>query len=340
MPQQSEMMGQYYGLSPEVYVGVITLLDDRLKEIYSVRRGHEELKEGQERLEGRMDRVEATLDRLAEAQERTEERVEELTRSQTRTEKRVDRLAEVQEHILGRMDRVEATLERLVKAQERTEKRVEELTQAQARTDESIKKLFEAQTRTDESIKKLFEAQARTDESIKKLFEAQTRTEKMMELFKERQDKLIDEVGSIKGRQLELTYKEKVGAYFGPLLRRVRVVSPVKLEDDLEAHLSGEEFRDLLLVDLVVSGYPRHLTDVSQVWLAVEISGVIDRHDVERAQRRAALLGKAGYAALPAVAGEDITQGAMKMTEDERVLIIMNGWTASWEVALERVLSE
>ena len=56
---------------------------------------------------------------------------------------------------------------------------------------------------------------------------------------------------------LEPTHQRKIGAYFGPLLRRVRVVSPIDIEDELEEHLSPEEFRDLLLVDLIVSGYPR-----------------------------------------------------------------------------------
>lgn len=74
-------MKQYYGLSPEVYGAVVALVDDRLREIYSIRRDHEGLKSGQERLESRIDRVEAMLDRLAEAQDRTEKLVEELAQA-------------------------------------------------------------------------------------------------------------------------------------------------------------------------------------------------------------------------------------------------------------------
>lgn len=180
----------------------------------------------------------------------------------------------------------------------------------------------------------------RVEDALERLAEAQARTE-------ERLNNLIDVVGDmqdtqgiLKGRQLELFYRERVGAYFGPLLRRVRVVSPIEIEDDLETHLSREEFRDLLLADLVIRGYPRHLSDAPQVWLVVEISSVVDRHDVERAQRRAEHLNKAGYAALPAVAGEDTTKGAQSVAEDKGVLMVLDGRTSFWEQALERVLAK
>ncbi|HID86599.1 MAG TPA: hypothetical protein EYP55_04365, partial [Anaerolineae bacterium] len=54
----------------------------------------------------------------------------------------------------------------------------------------------------------------------------------------------------------ELQYLEfvqyRAGAYFGPLLQRVQALLPIELEDDLEAHLSPEEFRDLLQLDLLI----------------------------------------------------------------------------------------
>jgi hypothetical protein len=208
------------------------------------------------------------------------------------------------------MDRVEAALERLTEAQARTEKRVDQLAQAQTRTEERLDQLTQAQARTEEKLGDLIEVVSN----------------------------MRDTQGALRGEVLELTYRRRVGTYFGPLLRRVRVVSPIEIEDDLEAHLSGDEFRDLLRVDLVVSGYPRHLADVPRVWIAVEISGVVDRHDVERAQRRASLLRKAAYPALPAVAGENITEGARTMAEEERVLLVLNGYTALWDQALKQAL--
>src|SRR3990172_6213300 len=39
---------------------------------------------------------------------------------------------------------------------------------------------------------------------------------------------LKDVVGDLNGKLLALTYRDRVGAYFGPLLRRVRAVEAVK----------------------------------------------------------------------------------------------------------------
>ncbi|MFQ6101140.1 MAG: hypothetical protein ACE5OS_07880 [Anaerolineae bacterium] len=215
-----------------------------------------------------------------------------------------DRLAKGQERIEARMDRVEAALERLAEAQARTEERVERL---------------------EATVQQLAEAQARTEERLNDLIRVVAGMQ--------------DRLGAVYGRQPELTYKERAGAYFGPLLRHVRVVSLIEIEDDLETQLSDEEFQDLLLLDLLVRGQPRYLPDVPQVWLAVEVSGVIDRHDVERARRRAGYLNKAGYIALPAVAGEQAAEGAEAMAQDKGVLLVLDGRASFWEQALEQALA-
>ncbi|MEA3338905.1 MAG: hypothetical protein U9R15_02970 [Chloroflexota bacterium] len=194
--------------------------------------------------------------------------------------------------------------------------------------------------RVEAALERLTQAQARTEKRVEELAQAQARTEERLDDLIQVVGGIQDTLGAVKGRQLELVYKERVGSYFGPLLRRVCVASHTEIEDDLEAHLSAEEFRDLLRIDLLVRGQPRHVPDAPQVWLAVEVSGVIDRHDVERAQDRAGYMRKAGYIALPTVTGEDITQGAKKMVQEDGVLLVMNGWTSSWEQALEQALAE
>ncbi|HID86922.1 MAG TPA: hypothetical protein EYP55_06020 [Anaerolineae bacterium] len=106
---------------------------------------------------------------------------------------------------------------------------------------------------------------------------------------------------------------------------------PIELENDLEAHLSPEEFRDLLQLDLLIRGRPRYREEAPEVWLAVEISVVIDRRDVERALRRT------GYRAIPTVTGERVTEKAE--AEAHKVLILLDGREISWEEALDEVLS-
>ena len=254
---------------------------------------------------------------------------------------------------------LQATMRELAAAQARTEAAVEKLIQGQARTEAAVEKLIQGQARTDAVMQELAAAQARTDERLGRLEKGQavlqqdvtalqkgqavlqqdvTALQKGQAVLQEGQASMQDTLGVVKGRQLELVYKERVGTYFGPLLRRVRVLSITQIEDDLEAHLSTEEFRDLLKLDLLVRGRPRHLPDAPQVWLAVEVSGVVDRHDVERAVRRAGHLSRVGYVSVPAVAGEQATEGAEALAREEGVLLVLDGRTDFWERALERVL--
>ena len=151
----------------------------------------------------------------------------------------------------------------------------------------------------------------------------------------EAQHRTTDTVGRLKGLVLELTYRDKAGAYFGPLLRRMRVVEQHMLEDTLEASLTPGEFRDLLRLDLLLSGRPRRQPEAPEVWLAVEISSVVDQDDVDRAERRAGLLRKAGYRALPAAAGEQMTRGAEESARVQKVVLLQDGQILFWEEALE-----
>jgi len=335
-------MTQLQGLTPEMYKAIVAVVDDRMKSIRVTRREYDRLVAAQAR-------TEAALDRLAEAQARTEARVNELAEAQARTEARLDALAEAQA-------RTEARVKELAEAQARTEARVNELAEAQRRTEEALKALAEAQARTEARVKELAEAQARMEAEFQKyreasearfarieaaldrLAEAQAQTEAQLRDLVQVVKKMQDTLAAVKGRQLEFNYHYRAGAYFGPLLRRLRAFLPVELESELETRLSAEDFRDLLSLDLVVTGQPRHLPDAPQVWLAVEVSSVVDRHDVERAIHRAGLLRRAGLRAIPVVAGEDITVGAQRDAEAHRVVVLQDGQALFWEAALADVL--
>jgi hypothetical protein len=106
------------------------------------------------------------------------------------------------------------------------------------------------------------------------------------------------------------------------------------IEEALEAHLSEDELDDLRLADVLVYGRPKLRPDVEGVWLVIEVSAVVDRNDVERAQRRAAALRKAGYPAVATVAGEERTEGAQEAASAARVLLLQDGMLQNWEEAL------
>ncbi len=200
-------------------------------------------------------------------------------------------------------------------------------------------RLAEAQERVEGRMDRVEAALERLEAAVQQLAEAQRHTAEQLADLIQVVSGMQDTLGAVKGRQLELTYRERAGAYFGPLLRRMRVVSPIEIEDDLEAHLSAKEFRDLLQLDLLIRGQPRHLPDAPQVWLAVEVSGVIYPHDVERARRRAAALCRAGLRAIPTVAGEEVIEEAEEEARTGKVLLLRDGYAQFWEEALEEALA-
>lgn len=220
-----------------------------------------------------------------------------------------------------------AIVRQIAETQQRTEERLEALT-------ERIEALAQAQQRTEqrlealaERVEALVQAQQRTEERLQELAE-------QVGTLAQRVERLTDTVGGLKGRVLERTYADRAGAYFGRLLRGLRVVQVHTLEDTLEPALTPKEFHDLLLLDLLVSGRVRHAPDAPDVWLAVEVSAVVDRTDVERALRRAGLLRKAGYRAVPVVAGEQATQGAQEAAQAHQVALVQDGQVAFWEDAV------
>jgi hypothetical protein len=197
-------------------------------------------------------------------------------------------------------------------------------------------------------VQDLAEAQARTEqrlaaltERVDALAEAQRRTELRLEMLVLSVDKLAQvqqvantRLGSLDGRVWELTYRDKAGAYLGPLVRHMRLVTPQTLEDTVEEHVTPEEFDELLRLDMLVAGRPRRVPFDGEVWLAVEISSAIDPHDISRARQRAMILRRAGVPAIPVVAGERLTADAAELANDERALVLLGGRAQYWEKAL------
>ncbi len=232
--------------------------------------------------------------------------VRELTASHQRAE---ERLAGVEKRLTGAEERLARAEERLSSVEERL-----------SSVEERLSSVEERLSNVEERLSRLEITVQNLAEQVAKLVEAQ--------------QTMANDIGGLKGRMLELTYQNKAGAYFGSLLRRMRLVEPHTLENTLESRLTAEEFRDVLHLDLLVRGEPRQLSNEAEVWLAVEVSSVIDQYDVDRADRRASLLRKAGYRVIPIVAGENITQGAEVVCHHQNVPLFQDGHVKFWNEAL------
>ena len=153
------------------------------------------------------------------------------------------------------------------------------------------------------------------------LVAAQTRTERRVEAFQYT-------VGGLKDKIVELRYARRAGAYFSPLARRLQVLDPARLADRLDdavdaGQLTAGERTAVLQADLVLSGVRRE--DRAEIYLIVEVSAGIGRHDVERAAQRARLLAKLGQPAVPVVAGEWIAPEAEEQARLAGVWQVLDG---------------
>jgi multidrug efflux pump subunit AcrA (membrane-fusion protein) len=228
------------------------------------------------------------------------ELVRELAEAQRRTEERVGALD----------DRMAA----LAEAQRRTEEQVAALVEAQRRTEERV-------TSLEDHIAALVEAQLRTEQQIEALTAAQLLTERRLAT-------LTDDMADVKGIVLELRYHHRAHAYFGPLIRRTRVLSPEEIDTLLEAAvaqglLSEAEADEIVLADLLLRG--RRREDNAEVYIVVEISWKIDLYDVERSVRRATLLSRLGTPAIPVVAGKEVIEEAANLAGMLQVWQLTNG---------------
>jgi superfamily II RNA helicase len=222
-------------------------------------------------------------------------------------------LTEGQQRLTERVDKLTEGQQRLTEGQQRLIERVGELTEGQQRLTERVDELTEGQQRLTEGQQRLTEGQQRLTEG---------------------QQHLTDIVGGLKGQSLEITYRNKIFGFFGTLLRRMKVIEPHTLEDEFDVALTPDEIRDVLLIDLLVTGKLCHVPESPDILLALEISSVVDGADVLRAVRRASLLRKVGYRVVPVVAGESVTQGVEAAVREQNVVLLQDGQVSFWKEAV------
>lgn len=264
-------------------------------------------------------------------------------RSKAEVDQRFLELAQAQAEAAQAQARTEKRFEELAQAQARTEKRVEELAQAQDRTEKRVEELVEIGLRNEARLSRL-------EELVDKLATSQMALEKFQMALEKRMDEMsqilkgiLVSLDDLRGGYLELKYERHAGAFFGRFLRRLKPTLMYDLsremEERLENSLSSEVYNDLLRLDLLISGRPRSRPDIEQLWLAVEISAVVDRHDVQRAKNRADALRRAGYLVVPAGVGDRFTRGAEEEASELNVLLMKDGSYRYWEEALSDALT-
>jgi hypothetical protein len=208
--------------------------------------------------------------------------------------------------------------------------RVDALAEAQVRTEQRVGALVEAQLRTERRVDTLAER-------LDALTERVDRIAALLEALTARVDALTAQVGVLAvrvgwldGEALQTRYLRQAGAYLGRLARRVRVIENTLLLDLLDdavdqGRLTEAERDEVLLADMVVPG--RRRPDGTEAYYVVEVSSVIDDHDVRRAINRAGLLARLGRPAVPVVAGRAIVPEAAAYAQTNGVAQVLDGRT-------------
>ena len=168
--------------------------------------------------------------------------------------------------------------------------------------------------RIDRELEVLREGQQRLEEGQQQLQERQQLLEGGQQQLREGQERLFNSHENMRGLLLEQTAARRLFPRIAHQyrLRRARVVKsldismPADLMDTLdEAEAAGritEEMATAIGVsDLIMWGISR--IDASPMYVLAEVSGTLNRHDIARAQERAAALQAAtGQRAVPVAA--------------------------------------
>ncbi|GIV25560.1 MAG: hypothetical protein KatS3mg026_1252 [Bacteroidia bacterium] len=248
--------------------------------------------------------------RLSQTLEQVGELLARLTEENIKLAQQVNLLTQ-------RMERVEAQIEALTQ-------RVNDLTERMERVEAQIEALTQR-------VNDLTERMERVEVHIATLTQRMDRVESQIEALAQQLKRNTDDLGELKGIILELRLPRKAVALYREEFRAIRVVPEeewARLLDEGEekGYLSGPEISDLSQVDGVIEAFRR--SDNHPVALAVEVSAVGDRQDVERAARRAKLLARLysrlrGYPVIGigSVTARQFTQGARKLASVRGVVL-------------------
>ena len=238
-----------------------------------------------------------------------------------------------------RLARVERLLAELVQRDEERSRQLAGLIEAVRENTRQIAELRETVAEHSRQIAELRETVA---EHSRQIAEQTRQIEGLREtvlLLAQRLDTVAGRMDMALGELLELRAERRLSSWLGRFLRGLRVRPPGEWERQFRPLLSPAAFDRLLDADLLARGRLT-LDGQREVWLAIEVSRVIDAEDVARAQEWAQLLREVGLVAVPVVLGAALTGEAREAVERERVLFVeatlQRVWVHGWEAVRER----
>ena len=289
-----------------------------------------QLVESRQETERRLQRLEATVAQLAKGQEELRATVAQLIESQQETERRLQRLEATVAQLAKGQEELRVTVAQLIESQQETERRLQRL-------EATVAQLAKGQEELRATVAQLARGQEELRATVAQLIESQQETERRLQRLEATVAQLGDQMKTLNkimtdfmSTDLERQYRENAPAYFGRLLRRIRVLSSQHLADLLEdaldqGEITWRERDDVLEADVVLRGRSRE--DGTERYLVAEVSWGVGPHDVERASRRARILERVlGQPVLAAVAGKRIDPAVEQYAREMGVWQVVDGY--------------
>lgn len=182
-------------------------------------------------------------------------------------------------------------------------------------------------SRSENLQKELSEFRNETNQRFEQVDKRFEQVDKRFEQINKHLRRLDTDVGGLKGSDFEARVRRSPQPYLGKDVVRGRVLTEDRLFNLLDkaidqGRIQDDEADDIRLADGIVQARERN--SGQDIWFAVEVSVVVDAHDIERAERRAAYLQRA-VAPAPAralVIGERITEGAQRFAKAEQTRLV------------------
>ena len=174
--------------------------------------------------------------------------------------------------------------------------------------------MTKAQVRTESRLAELTASQTQTHAELTEL----TKVVRTLVINGERQATRLD---AVIGWNFETRFRDRLTAYLGRFMRRGRLLRNDEVLDSIEQALDSREADDILRADAIASG----LIDGAASHVVVEVSVACGVDDIDRAERRAGILRKAGLPAVALVACEVISPELVAYALGKQVRIWCNG---------------
>ena len=276
----------------------------------------------------------ARMDRYAEERAEADRRIDQqFAESTARMDRYAEERAEADRRIDQQFAESTARMDRYTEERAEADRRIDQqFAESTARMDRYAEERAEADRRIDQQFA---ESTARMDRYAEERAEADRRTDQRFAEIGKRVDELTvitrshaDDIGTLKGWNLEDRLRERPSAYLRSFFRRARAYTDGELVKLLDSGvergiITEDDWEEVRLADVVVRG--RRRDDGTEVFLVVEVSWGVGLYDLERAVRRAGILGRLVAPVLPVVAGRGVTADARSRCDADGVWLVLDG---------------